>query len=64
MHNAGGVKPDPRPEERSRVLAEQLSTALRDGSVLTDPAEMGGYLHDEAEWAPHEAPLAVARPRR
>ena len=45
------------------MLAEQLSTALRDGSVLTDPAEMAGYLHDEAEWAPHQAPLAVARPR-
>ena len=45
------------------MLAEQLSTALRDGSVLTEPSEMAGYLHDEAEWAPYEAPLAVARPR-
>jgi glycolate oxidase len=45
------------------VLAERLAAALRDGSVLTDPADMAGYLHDEAEWAPHQAPLAVARPR-
>jgi len=44
------------------VLTQQLSAALPGASVLTDPAEMAGYLHDEAEWAPHDAPLAVVRP--
>ncbi|MGH3318292.1 MAG: FAD-binding oxidoreductase [Nocardioidaceae bacterium] len=45
------------------MLAEQLSVALPAGRVLTDPEAMAGYLHDEAEWAPYEPPLAVARPR-
>jgi glycolate oxidase len=45
------------------VLAEQLSAALPADRVLTDPDAMAGYLHDEAEWAPFEPPLAVARPR-
>jgi glycolate oxidase len=44
------------------VLAGQLSAALP-GRVLTDPDAMAGYLHDEAEWAPYEPPLAVVRPR-
>jgi glycolate oxidase len=45
------------------VLADQLSAALPAGRVLTDPDAMAGYLHDEAEWAPYEPPLAVVRPR-
>jgi glycolate oxidase len=45
------------------VLADQLSAALPAGRVLTDPGAMAGYLHDEAEWAPYEPPLAVVRPR-
>jgi glycolate oxidase len=45
------------------VLAEQLSAALPAGRVLTDPDAMAGFLHDEAEWAPYEPPLAVVRPR-
>jgi glycolate oxidase len=49
--------------EGAIVPAQQLSTALPDRSVLTDPAEMAGYLHDEGEWARYEPPLAVVRPR-
>ncbi|MGH3356825.1 MAG: FAD-binding oxidoreductase [Nocardioidaceae bacterium] len=45
------------------MLAQQLSTVLCDGGVLTDAAEMAAYLHDEAEWAPYASPLAVVRPR-
>ncbi|MGH3310506.1 MAG: FAD-binding oxidoreductase [Streptomyces sp.] len=45
------------------MLAQQLSTVLPGGTVLTDPATLEGYLHDEAEWAPYEPPLAVVRPR-
>ena len=45
------------------MLAQQLSAALPDGRVLTDPAALDGYLHDEAEWAPYEPPLAVVRAR-
>lgn len=45
------------------MLAEQLSAALPAGRVVTDPDAMAGYLHDEAEWAPYEPPLAVVRPR-
>ncbi|MES9499867.1 FAD-binding oxidoreductase [Streptomyces koyangensis] len=31
--------------------------------VITDPAALGRYQHDEAEWAPYGMPLAVVRPR-
>ena len=30
--------------------------------VITDPASLLGYSHDEAEWAPYGTPLAVVRP--
>ncbi|MCM2577560.1 FAD-binding oxidoreductase [Streptomyces meridianus] len=43
--------------------AQQLSAALPEGRVVTDPAAVQGYVHDEAEWAPYEPPLAVVRPR-
>lgn len=31
--------------------------------VLTDPAVLASYVHDEAEWAEHGTPVAVVRPR-
>ncbi|MGF6883821.1 glycolate oxidase [Nocardia sp. GAS34] len=42
---------------------EELAAALPAGRVVTDPDVMATYLHDEAEWAPCETPLAVLRPR-
>jgi glycolate oxidase len=43
------------------VLAE-LAEALPARQLLTDPDVVRTYLHDEAEWAPYGAALAVARP--
>jgi glycolate oxidase len=40
-----------------------LLDALPADRVLADDDVVGGYVHDEAEWAPHGAPLAVVRPR-
>ena len=40
------------------TLAERLPA----GTLLTDPASMERYSHDEAEWAAWSLPLAVARP--
>ena len=39
-----------------------LGGLLPAGTLLTDPASTERYSHDEAEWAPWTAPLAVARP--
>jgi glycolate oxidase len=40
-----------------------LQDALPADRVLADGDVVGAYVHDEAEWAPHGAPLAVVRPR-
>ena len=50
------------PALQSGVVAALLA-ALPADRVLTDDDVVGGYVHDEAEWAPHGAPLAVVRPR-
>ncbi len=39
-----------------------LLATLPPERVVTDPEAMAGYLHDEAEWAPHGLPVAVVRP--
>ncbi|MFB7308415.1 FAD-binding oxidoreductase [Streptomyces sp. NPDC056192] len=31
--------------------------------VLSDPAGLARYQHDEAEWAPYGTPIAVVRPQ-
>jgi glycolate oxidase len=46
-----------------RGLPASLLAELPPDRVLTDPAVMASYLHDEAEWAEHGAPVAVVRPR-
>ncbi|GAA3224838.1 FAD-linked oxidase C-terminal domain-containing protein [Pseudonocardia petroleophila] len=43
------------------VLAA-LTAILPRQHLLTDPDTVAPYLHDEAEWAPHGAAVAVARP--
>lgn len=45
-------------------IAEKLTAAVGAEQVVTDPQVMGGYSHDEAEWADHGLPAAVVRPRR
>jgi glycolate oxidase len=51
-------------ELRERELRErELRELLPGQAVTTDHAAMERYRHDEAEWAPYGAPLAVARPR-
>jgi glycolate oxidase len=40
---------------------DELRTALDSSRVLTDQDLIGSYVHDEAEWAPYRAPLAVVR---
>lgn len=45
--------------EAVRSLQDVLDPTM----VLSDPDLIAGYAHDEAEWAPYEAPLAVIRVR-
>ncbi|MBJ8344750.1 FAD-binding oxidoreductase [Antrihabitans sp. YC2-6] len=40
-----------------------LEKSLPPGRLILDPDVIAKYLHDEAEWAPFERPLAVLRPR-
>ncbi|MBB2890514.1 FAD-binding oxidoreductase [Flexivirga oryzae] len=40
---------------------DELIALLDRSRVLTDTDVVGSYVHDEAEWAPYSAPLAVVR---
>jgi glycolate oxidase len=44
-------------------VLQELRRILPDGVVVEDPDVVARYLHDEAEWAPFEVPLAVVRAR-
>ncbi|MEV0110464.1 FAD-linked oxidase C-terminal domain-containing protein [Nocardia sp. NPDC050799] len=44
------------------MLIERLRERLHADRLQLDPEVMEGYAHDEAEWAPHGAPLALVRP--
>ncbi|QUX26797.1 FAD-binding protein [Nocardiopsis akebiae] len=44
-------------------IAGRLTAAVGAEQVVTDPAVLEGYSHDEAEWAPHGVPAALVRPR-
>ncbi|GAA3184948.1 MULTISPECIES: FAD-binding oxidoreductase [Streptomyces] len=52
-----------RNEVWRRELTGELARGLPAGRMLTDPAVVAGYAHDEAEWAPYGTPAAVVRPR-
>lgn len=43
-------------------MIEDLVSTLPAGAVITATESMARYAHDEAEWAPYGAPLAVVRP--
>ena len=45
------------------MLVADLRANLPADRLVVDPAVIERYLHDEAEWAPFESPLAVLRPR-
>lgn len=47
---------------RSAAFSDSLRRDLPEGRVVDDPSLMVGFLHDEAEWAPHGAPCAMVRP--
>ncbi len=49
--------------ERPVSRLSDLVAALGPGRVVTDPDVTARYAHDEAEWAPSAAPLAVVRAR-
>ena len=59
----GAVAVLAEPGEAGRALLAELAAALPGDRVLTDPDTARPYLHDEAEWAEHGAPLAIVRPR-
>ena len=52
----------PAPEHVERIR-QALAAVLPDGALVTASASLERYSHDEAEWAPYEPALAVARPR-
>ncbi|EID79963.1 MULTISPECIES: FAD-binding oxidoreductase [Rhodococcus] len=45
------------------MLIDALLASLPADRVVRDPDVVAKYQHDEAEWAPYAAPLAVVRPR-
>ena len=47
----------------SETVVTSLARALPPEVVVTDPDVMGSFVHDEAEWAPYGAPVAVVRAR-
>ncbi len=52
-----------RQDERADRVRAALAQRLGEGALLTTPAAVERYSHDEAEWAPYEPALAVVRPR-
>jgi glycolate oxidase len=50
-------------EQTAGDVRQRLAARLPAGAVVTDPDVMGGFVHDEAEWAPFGQPAAVVRPR-
>ncbi|WP_375432273.1 FAD-binding oxidoreductase [uncultured Friedmanniella sp.] len=48
---------------RADQVRRALAAVLPEGALVTAAASVERYSHDEAEWAPYEPALAVARPR-
>ena len=44
-------------------LVDALRDVLGTGPVVTDTDVLSGYVHDEAQWAPHGTPTALVRAR-
>ncbi len=45
---------------RDAQTVAALRAVLADDRAITDPDIVGRYVHDEAAWAPHGTPAAVA----
>ncbi|MFC4000418.1 FAD-binding oxidoreductase [Prauserella oleivorans] len=45
------------------MLIDDLRRDLPADRLVQDPDVIAGYLHDDAEWAPHGKPAVVVRPR-
>jgi glycolate oxidase len=58
----GVTVPTPAPDHVERVR-QALAAVLPEGALVTASESVERYSHDEAEWAPYEPALAVARPR-
>ena len=41
------------------TLLEALGSQIDADRLITDPDIMASYIHDDAEWAPYEMPVAV-----
>lgn len=56
----------PEDEKEGRVdmdgFVDELAALLPPDRVVRDPDAFAGFVHDEAEWAPHGQPSAVVRP--
>jgi glycolate oxidase len=63
IRHDGGPPDAHLPAERCMMLLERLQERLPADRIQLDPAAMASYAHDEAEWAPHGAPLVLVRPR-
>ncbi|UJW29501.1 FAD-binding protein [Saccharothrix sp. AJ9571] len=46
-----------------RALVDDLRRELPADRLVLDPDLVPGFVHDEAEWAPHGTPCVVVRPR-
>ncbi|QFU90400.1 FAD-binding oxidoreductase [Amycolatopsis sp. YIM 10] len=46
-----------------RALVDDLRRDLPADRLVLDPDLISGFVHDEAEWAPHGTPCLVVRPR-
>jgi glycolate oxidase len=53
--------PDVAHDNPAADLLAVIADAVPADRVLTDPALMASYVHDEAEWAEHGTPVAVVR---
>ncbi len=42
------------------TLLEALGSQIDADRLITDPDIMASYIHDDAEWAPYEMPVAVS----
>ena len=54
---------DPSTASGVEALRADLREVLPADRVVTDPDVVGGYRHDQAEWAPHGSPAALVRAR-
>ena len=55
------VDPESADHQVSATALNDLRQAVGEGALITDADLIASYLHDEAEWAPYAAAIAVVR---